>query len=197
MLERELTVSNRLGLHARATAKLVQTLAPFRCNVTMAAKGREINAKSIMGVMLLAAGQGTRSPCASTARTKPPRWRRWSACSNAASTRTAERATRTRRPALPANGRYSCWPAMVPPAERRWAARVRLPHALEVAEQRVAAHQVEAELARLHRALDAARTEMHELRQRLHGALNQEVGEFLDLHALLLDDPSCCMGWTN
>ncbi|HHA2741838.1 HPr family phosphocarrier protein [Stenotrophomonas maltophilia] len=59
MLERELTVSNRLGLHARATAKLVQTLAPFRCNVTMAAKGREINAKSIMGVMLLAAGQGT------------------------------------------------------------------------------------------------------------------------------------------
>ncbi|MFY1079609.1 HPr family phosphocarrier protein, partial [Escherichia coli] len=58
MLERELTVSNRLGLHARATAKLVPTLAPFRCNVTMAAKGREINAKSIMGVMLLAAGQG-------------------------------------------------------------------------------------------------------------------------------------------
>lgn len=59
MLERELTVSNRLGLHARATAKLVQVLAPFRCNCTLAAKGREVNAKSIMGVMLLAAGQGT------------------------------------------------------------------------------------------------------------------------------------------
>lgn len=59
MLERELTVSNRLGLHARATAKLVQVLAPFRCNATLAAKGREVNAKSIMGVMLLAAGQGT------------------------------------------------------------------------------------------------------------------------------------------
>ena len=59
MLERELTVCNRLGMHARATAKLVQTLAPFRCTVIMAAKGREINAKSIMGVMLLAAGQGT------------------------------------------------------------------------------------------------------------------------------------------
>jgi len=59
MLERELTVSNRLGLHARATAKLVQTLAPFRCNVPMAAKGRDINAKSITGVMLLAAAQGT------------------------------------------------------------------------------------------------------------------------------------------
>jgi phosphocarrier protein HPr len=59
MLERELTVSNRLGLHARATAKLVQLLSGFRCNATLAAKGREVNAKSIMGVMLLAAGQGT------------------------------------------------------------------------------------------------------------------------------------------
>jgi phosphocarrier protein HPr len=59
MIERELTVSNRLGLHARATAKLVQLLAPFRSNCTLTAKGREVNAKSIMGVMLLAAGQGT------------------------------------------------------------------------------------------------------------------------------------------
>ena len=59
MLERELIISNRLGLHARATAKLVQVLAGFRCNATLSAKGREVNAKSIMGVMLLAAGQGT------------------------------------------------------------------------------------------------------------------------------------------
>ncbi len=59
MLERELKVSNRLGLHARATAKLVQTLSSFRANATLVAKGREVNAKSIMGVMLLAAGQGT------------------------------------------------------------------------------------------------------------------------------------------
>jgi phosphocarrier protein HPr len=59
MLERELTVSNRLGLHARATAKLVQVLSAYRCNATLSAKGREVNAKSIMGVMLLAAAQGT------------------------------------------------------------------------------------------------------------------------------------------
>ena len=59
MLERELTVSNRLGLHARATAKLVQVLSGYPCSATLAAKGREVNAKSIMGVMLLAAGQGT------------------------------------------------------------------------------------------------------------------------------------------
>ena len=59
MIERELTVSNRLGLHARATAKLVQVLSGYRSNCTLLAKGREVNAKSIMGVMLLAAGQGT------------------------------------------------------------------------------------------------------------------------------------------
>lgn len=59
MIERQLIVGNRLGLHARATAKLVQTLSGFRCSATIAAKGREVNAKSIMGVMLLAAGTGT------------------------------------------------------------------------------------------------------------------------------------------
>ena len=73
-------------------------------------------------------------------------------------------------------------------------ARVRLPHALEVAEQRIAPAKIEAELERLHVAVEAARGEMHELRQRLHGALNQEVGEFLDLHALLLDDPELLFG---
>jgi phosphocarrier protein len=58
-VQRELLVANRLGLHARATAKLVQVLAGFRCEATLSAKGREVNAKSIMGVMLLAAGQGS------------------------------------------------------------------------------------------------------------------------------------------
>jgi len=59
VIERELLVANKLGLHARATAKLVQVLSQFRCGATLSAKGREVNAKSIMGVMLLAAGQGT------------------------------------------------------------------------------------------------------------------------------------------
>jgi phosphocarrier protein HPr len=59
MMERELLIANKLGLHARATAKLVQLLSGFRCNATLLAKGREVNAKSIMGVMLLAAGHGT------------------------------------------------------------------------------------------------------------------------------------------
>ncbi|MFT4180164.1 MAG: HPr family phosphocarrier protein [Thermomonas sp.] len=59
MIRRELTITNRLGLHARATAKLVQLLSTFRCQATLEARGREVNAKSIMGVMLLAAGPGT------------------------------------------------------------------------------------------------------------------------------------------
>lgn len=59
MIERELMIANRLGLHARATAKLVQLLSGYRSNATLAAKGREVNAKSIMGVMMLAAGKGS------------------------------------------------------------------------------------------------------------------------------------------
>ena len=59
MIERELLIANKLGLHARATAKLVQVLSAYKCNATLTAKGREVNAKSIMGVMLLAAGHGT------------------------------------------------------------------------------------------------------------------------------------------
>ena len=58
MIERELLVTNRLGLHARATARLVQLLSGYQCSATLTAKGREVNAKSIMGVMLLAAGTG-------------------------------------------------------------------------------------------------------------------------------------------
>ena len=60
MPERDLEIINKLGLHARAATRLVQTLAPFRATVTLIARGREVNAKSIMGVMLLTAGQGTR-----------------------------------------------------------------------------------------------------------------------------------------
>jgi len=73
-------------------------------------------------------------------------------------------------------------------------ARVRLPHALDVAEERIDASQVDAELERLHAAIAVVRGEMHALRHRLHGALAHEVGEFLDLHTLLLDDPELLAG---
>jgi phosphotransferase system enzyme I (PtsI) len=72
--------------------------------------------------------------------------------------------------------------------------RVRHPQALAVDEQRISAEQVPGEIARLHRALQAARQELHGLRERLHGALAQEVGEFLDLHVMILDDPELLHG---
>jgi phosphotransferase system enzyme I (PtsI) len=71
-------------------------------------------------------------------------------------------------------------------------ARVRLPHVLDVVEERV--DDVDAELDRLHDAIRIVRSDMRALRERLHGALAQEVGEFLDLHALLLDDPELLHG---
>ncbi len=59
MAEREIPVINKLGLHARASAKLVQTTAPFKSKILLSARGREVDAKSIMGVMMLAAGVGS------------------------------------------------------------------------------------------------------------------------------------------
>jgi phosphocarrier protein HPr len=53
------TINNKLGLHARASAKLTKLAGSFRCEVHMSRNGRRINAKSIMGVMMLAAGLGS------------------------------------------------------------------------------------------------------------------------------------------
>ncbi|MCC7486688.1 MAG: HPr family phosphocarrier protein [Burkholderiales bacterium] len=60
MLQREVEIVNRLGLHARASAKLTQVAARFQCNVWVSRNGRRVNAKSIMGVMMLAASKGSR-----------------------------------------------------------------------------------------------------------------------------------------
>lgn len=59
MISKELTIINRLGLHARAAAVLVTTAARFSSRVLIRREGREADAKSIMAVMLLAAGRGT------------------------------------------------------------------------------------------------------------------------------------------
>ncbi|NMW25391.1 HPr family phosphocarrier protein [Rhodanobacter soli] len=59
MLEKEIVITNRLGLHARASAKLVQLVQGFKSTVWLVSKGREVNAQSIMGVMMLAAGLGS------------------------------------------------------------------------------------------------------------------------------------------
>lgn len=59
MIEKQVTVSNRLGLHARAAAMLVQQVQNFDCHIALVNRGKEVNAKSIMGVMMLAAGRGT------------------------------------------------------------------------------------------------------------------------------------------
>ena len=59
MLKREVPVVNKLGLHARASAKLSQLASGFQCAVWMSRGGKRVNAKSIMGVMMLAAGLGS------------------------------------------------------------------------------------------------------------------------------------------
>ena len=59
MIKRPITITNKLGLHARASAKLTQTASKFQSAVFIAKNGRRVNAKSIMGVMMLAAGLGS------------------------------------------------------------------------------------------------------------------------------------------
>jgi phosphocarrier protein HPr len=59
MIKRTITISNKLGLHARASAKLTKLAGSFQSEVFMSRNGRRVNAKSIMGVMMLAAGLGS------------------------------------------------------------------------------------------------------------------------------------------
>ena len=58
MIQTTLTISNKLGLHARASAKLTKLAAGFKSEIFLSRNGRRVNAKSIMGVMMLAAGLG-------------------------------------------------------------------------------------------------------------------------------------------
>jgi phosphocarrier protein len=59
MPSRDVEIINKLGLHARASAKLTQLASGFQCDIWLSRSGRRVNAKSIMGVMMLAAGKGT------------------------------------------------------------------------------------------------------------------------------------------
>ncbi|MSQ59230.1 MAG: HPr family phosphocarrier protein [Betaproteobacteria bacterium] len=59
MQQRDIQIVNKLGLHARAAAKLTQLAGQFQCEVWIAKAGRKVNAKSIMGVMMLAAAKGS------------------------------------------------------------------------------------------------------------------------------------------
>ena len=60
MPHKELEIQNKLGLHARAAAKLVQTASAFEAEVNLHHNGKDVSGKSIMGVMMLAAGKGAR-----------------------------------------------------------------------------------------------------------------------------------------
>lgn len=59
MIKEQITIINKLGLHARAAAKLISTTGRFGCNTRITKDGREVDAKSIMAVMMLAAAKGT------------------------------------------------------------------------------------------------------------------------------------------
>lgn len=59
MIQQQIEIINKLGLHARASSKLTQTASQFNSEIWIEKNGRKVNAKSIMGVMMLAAGKGS------------------------------------------------------------------------------------------------------------------------------------------
>ena len=59
MIKQDIEIINKLGLHARASSKLTQTASQFQSEIWIEKNGRKVNAKSIMGVMMLAAGMGS------------------------------------------------------------------------------------------------------------------------------------------
>ncbi|MDY7539926.1 HPr family phosphocarrier protein [Undibacterium sp. RTI2.1] len=60
MIQQEIEIVNKLGLHARASAKFTQLAGKFKCEVWLTRNNRRVNGKSIMGVMMLAAGKGSK-----------------------------------------------------------------------------------------------------------------------------------------
>jgi phosphocarrier protein len=84
MVQVELEIINKLGLHARASAKLTQLASKFQCEVWIMRNNKRVNGKSIMGVMMLAAGKGSRITVETTGDDEQE-------CSNAIATLVAER----------------------------------------------------------------------------------------------------------
>jgi phosphocarrier protein len=84
MVQVELEIINKLGLHARASAKLTQLASKFQCEVWIMRNNKRVNGKSIMGVMMLAAGKGSRITVETTGEDEQ-------ACSTAIATLVAER----------------------------------------------------------------------------------------------------------
>ena len=74
MIKSSILINNKLGLHARASAKLTKLAGSFPCEVWMSRGERRVNAKSIMGVMMLAAGIGSVSPSKPMGHRSRRRW---------------------------------------------------------------------------------------------------------------------------
>ena len=75
-LTKELTIANKLGIHARPAALFVKTANRFACDIFVEKDGEKINGKSIMGLMMLAAGPGSKLTLARQRRRRPERHRR-------------------------------------------------------------------------------------------------------------------------
>ncbi len=197
MPEREVEVINKLGLHARAAAKFVKLASEFESDVGLARDGRQVNGKSIMGVMMLAAGKGTRVTLSASGPdeqqalerlqslferalrrgdlTRFPRGQRGGEHPDSAAEVTSNMAV-----ALPGTG--------VSKGVAVGKARILQRGRLEILEYVLPKQHVEEEVVRFQKALATARHQLEAIRERIPSDTPEEIAAFIDTHLLMLED---------
>jgi phosphotransferase system enzyme I (PtsI) len=181
VIKRTIQVTNKLGLHARASAKLTQTAGRFKSQVWIARNGRRVNAKSIMGVMMLAAGSARRSRSRPTAPTRPRRSTRGEALREQVRRgRMSERATSTvcfTMHGIGVSGGIAIGHAHLFAGMQAEAEHYQIVNADVPREQR-----------RYDRAVREVKDELKELAESVRHSAASELAPFVNLHLLLLED---------
>ena len=190
MQKQAVTIVNKLGLHARASAKLTQAAAKFPCGVHLSRNGKRVNAKSIMGVMMLAAGIGVDG----RDRDRRPR----GGGRDGRAREAHRRQVRRRRVASPP------WPPTAPAPPHNVCftmhgigvsggiaighAHLFLGMSTEVDHYEIAAYDVSREQRRYDRAVKEVRDELKELADSVRHSASSELAPFVNVHLMLLED---------
>ena len=176
MASAELTIVNKLGLHARASAKLTQVASSFKSEVWLSRNGRRVNAKSIMGVMMLAAGKGASITVEAEGADADAALARDPAADR--------RQVRRRRMNFVLHGSSVASGITIGQAHLVSSAR------LDVAHYEIPDAAVPAEIFRFDAGISRAKQELALLESQMPADAPAEFGAFINLHRMILEDSS-------
>src|SRR5712691_11257445 len=188
MLRTEAEIVNKLGLHARAAAKLTQLAGDFAAEVWLSRNGRRVNAKSIMGVMMLARARAAASSSRQTARTRKARSPRWFGSSPSASGKTSRLSVKPGENPQASSASFTLHGAGVSGGIAIGHAHLVSTARLEVAHYEIAPQGIEAEIERFDQAIAQVRRELAALQTSVPAGAPTEMKAILSLHAMLLND---------